>query len=148
MNVDWRNRFGRNWITSVRDQGPSQNCWAFATTALYEAMIRIEHLLWTRRSEGDLARGTGKQSWDLGNIGEGTIFVERYGLADPDCFPWSVPASLYTAMPHGANLVATPLSTTSDRSGRTMRIAPGAITSLTDVSKRSSGLTLSARWPY
>jgi len=142
MNVDWRNRFGRNWITSIRNQGGSQNCWAFATTALYEAMIRIEHYLWTRRSEGDLARGTGKQAWDLGNIGEGTIFVERYGLADPDCFPWSEAAALYTAVPHGANLKATPLSPTSDRSGRTMRIAAGATTSLTDPAQKKQWIDL------
>jgi hypothetical protein len=142
MNVDWRNRFGRNWITSVRNQGNSQNCWAFAATALYEAMIRIEHLLWARRSEGDLARGTGKQAWDLGNIGEGTIFVERYGLADPDCFPWSEWAALYTAKPHGANLTALPLSTTSDRSGRTMRIAPGATISITDVEQKKRWIDL------
>jgi len=142
MNVDWRNRFGRNWITSVRSQGGSQNCWAFATTALYEAMIRIEHYLWTRRSEGDLARGTGKQAWDLGNIGEGTIFVERYGLADPDCFPWSEAAALYTAVPHGANLKATPLSPTSDRSGRTMRIAAGATTSLADPAQKKQWIDL------
>jgi hypothetical protein len=88
MNVDWRNRWGRNWITSVRNQGGSQNCWAFGMTALYEAMIRIEHNLWAWRSEGDLARGTGKQAWDLGNFGEAAIFVDRYGLADPNCFPW------------------------------------------------------------
>lgn len=142
MSVDWRNRFGRNWITSVRDQGSSQNCWAFAATALYEAIIRIEHCLWTRRSEGDLARGTGKQAWDLGNIGEGTIFVERYGLADPDCFPWSESAALYTAKPHGANLSATPLSTTSDRSGRTMRIAAGATTSLSIPAQKKQWIDL------
>lgn len=142
MNVDWRNRFGRNWITSARHQGGSLNCWAFAATALYEAMIRIEHLLWTRRSEGDLARGTGKQAWDIGNIGEGTIFVERYGLADPDCFPWSESAALYTAKPHGASLSALPLSPTSDRSGRTMRIAAGAITSLTDPAQKKQWIDL------
>jgi len=142
MNVDWRNRFGRNWITSVRNQGGSQNCWAFATTALYEAMIRVEHLLWTRRSEGDLARGTGKQAWDLGNIGEGAIFVERYGLADPDCFPWSEAAALYTAKPHGASLTAMPMSTTSDRSGRSMRIAAGATTSLTDPGQKKQWMDL------
>ena len=45
MIVDWRNRFGRNWITTVRNQGGTVNCWAFATTGLYEAMIRIEHCL-------------------------------------------------------------------------------------------------------
>ncbi|MGW4056962.1 C1 family peptidase [Amycolatopsis sp. NPDC004747] len=142
MNVDWRNRFGRRWITSVRDQGGSNNCWAFASTALYEAMIRIEHVLWTRRSEGDLARGTGKQPWDLGNLGEASIFVERMGLADPDCFPWSPAAALYTAKPHGAALQAMPMSPTPDRSGRTMRINPAAVTALSDVMQKKSWIDL------
>jgi Papain family cysteine protease len=142
MNVDWRSRFGRGWITSVRNQGGSQNCWAFATTALHEAMIRIEHCLWTRRSEGDLARGTGKQSWDLGNIGEGTIFVERYGLADPDCFPWGEAASLYIAKPHGPALTARPLSPTPDRAGRTMRIAAGATVTITDPDQKREWIDL------
>jgi hypothetical protein len=142
MNVDWRSRFGRGWITSVRHQGGSQNCWAFAATALYEAMIRIEHCLWTRRSEGDLARGTGKQSWDLGNIGEGTIFVERYGLADPDCFPWGEAASLYIAKPHGPALTARPLSPTPDRAGRTMRMAAGATVTVSDPDQKREWIDL------
>lgn len=136
MNVDWRNRFGRNWITSVRDQNGTQNCWAFAATALYEAMVRIEHCLWTRRSEGDMVHGVGKQAWDTGNIGECTIFVERYGLADPDCFPWGESAALYTAREGGAALEATPLSPTPDRVGRTVRIAPGMATALTDPAQK------------
>jgi Papain family cysteine protease/FG-GAP-like repeat len=141
VNVDWRSRFGRLWIASVRDQGGSQNCWAFAITALYEAMIRIEHLLWTRRSEGDLARGAGKQMWDLGNLGEAIDFVERYGFADPDCFPWGVAASLYTSKP-GPAPQATPLSPTPDRAGRTMRIAVGTRTSLSDVAQKKQWIDL------
>ncbi|WP_327654346.1 C1 family peptidase [Streptomyces sp. NBC_00483] len=141
-NIDWRSRFGRGWITSVRDQGGSQNCWAFATIALYEAMIRIEHCLWARRSEGDLARGTGKQAWDLGNIGEGTIFVERYGLADPDCFPWGEAAAMYTAKPHAGDLRATPLSPTPDRAGRTMRIVAGANVTLTEPARKRQWIDL------
>ena len=140
--VDWRNRFGSNWITTVRDQGRPQNCWAFATTALYEAMIRIEHSLWNWRSEGDLARGTGKQPWDLGNIGEAIYFVEHYGLADPDCFPWSTAAALYTSKPHGAAMQALPLSPTPDRSGRTMRIAVNSSTTLTDVAQKKQWIDL------
>ncbi|MEV4550945.1 hypothetical protein [Nonomuraea wenchangensis] len=46
-------------------------------------------------------------------------------------FPWGEAAALYTAKPHGAGLSATPLSPTPDRTGRTMRIAAGATTTLT-----------------
>jgi hypothetical protein len=89
-----------------------------------------------------LARGTGKQAWDFGNIGEGTIFVERYGLADPDCFPWSEWAALYTSKEGGPQLSATPLATTSDRLGRTMRIAAGATTTATDPAQKKQWLDL------
>lgn len=137
MNVDWRNRGGRNFVTSVRNQGGAPNCWAFAMTALYESMIRIEHNLWTRRSEGDVARGAGKQAWDFGNEGDARTFVERYGLTDPDCFPWSEAVSLYTAKPHAAALSALPLSPTSDRLGRTMKIRPNThVTLSTDKQKK------------
>jgi hypothetical protein len=140
--VDWRNRFGSNWITSVRDQDGTQNCWAFAATALYEAMIRIEHCLWNARSEGDLARGTGKQPWDLGNLGEAVFFVEHYGLADPDCFPWSTAAALYTAKPHGADMRVLPLSPTPDRAGRSMRVAVGSSITLTDPAQQKQWIDL------
>jgi Papain family cysteine protease len=142
MNVDWRNRNGRSFVTSVRSQGSAPNCWAFAMTALYESMIRIEHNLWTRRSEGDVARGAGKQAWDWGNAGEAHIFVERYGLADPGCFPWSEAASLYTAKPHGSALSALPLSPTPDRAGRTMKIRPGTFVSLTTDKQKKDWLDL------
>jgi hypothetical protein len=141
-SVDWRNRFGSNWITSVRDQGPTENCWAFAVTALYEAMIRIEHCLWNWRSEGDVARGTGKQPWDIGNLGEAIFFVEHYGLADPDCFPWSTAAALYTSKPHGATMQPLPLAPTPDRVGRTMRIAVNSSTTLTDPAQQKQWIDL------
>jgi len=51
--VDWRNRYGRNWITRIRDQDPCEHCWIYAPTALIEAMVRIEHCVWCARSEGD-----------------------------------------------------------------------------------------------
>jgi hypothetical protein len=137
-SVDWRNRWGWNWISSTRNQAGAPNCWAFAATALYEAMVRIEHCVWCRRSEGDAARGAGKQAWDLGNVGEVSIFVERYGLADPDCFPWSTAASIYSAKPHGAALSALPLSPTPDRAGRTLRMPAGHLTALADVEQKKT----------
>ena len=38
---DWRNRHGKNWITSVKHQGNSGLCWAFAAVASTEAMINL-----------------------------------------------------------------------------------------------------------
>lgn len=142
MNVDWRNRWGWNWVTSARDQGGSVNCWAFAMTALYEAMVRIEHCVWCRRSEGDLARATGKQSWDFGNLGEASIAAERFGVADPDCFPWSEAAALYTAKPHGVDMSALPLSPTPDRRGRTVRIDANRHTSISNDAQKKQWIDL------
>jgi hypothetical protein len=111
-------------------------------TALYESMVRIEHGVWCRRSEGDLGRATGKQPWDLGNLGEASIAAERFGIADPDCLAWSEAAVLYTAKPHGAAMTAMPLSPTPDRAGRTVRIEPGRHQSATTVADKKSWLDL------
>jgi Papain family cysteine protease len=105
--VDWRNRWGTNFITSIRDQNPCQACWAFAGTALVEAMVRIEDGLWTRLSEGDVHRGVGKTCPDLGNIGEVSIFFANNGLCDPGSWPWSSSSAPYAPTP--------------DRNGRSVR---------------------------
>ncbi|KAK4224234.1 hypothetical protein QBC38DRAFT_398090, partial [Podospora fimiseda] len=55
--VDWRNRSRVNYITTAQNQGVCQSCWAFAVTALIETMVRIEHGIWTKRSEADVHDG-------------------------------------------------------------------------------------------
>ncbi|HYZ00693.1 MAG TPA: C1 family peptidase, partial [Candidatus Binatia bacterium] len=90
--VDWRARWGQNWITTVRDQNPCQSCWAFAGTALVEAMVRIEHATWTRLSEGDPRDGVGKGCGDLGNLGEVSTFFAANGICDPGSWPWHTEA--------------------------------------------------------
>jgi Papain family cysteine protease len=109
-SVDWRNRWGWPWITTVRDQNGCNACWAFTGTALVEAMTRIEHAVWTTRSEGDVHKGVGKVCADLGNLGEVFNFIGQNGLCDPECFPWTT-----------ANIPYTP---TPDRPGRTVKIGP------------------------
>ncbi|WKZ16788.1 MAG: C1 family peptidase [Candidatus Jettenia caeni] len=106
-SVDWRNRWGANWITSIRDQNGCNACWAFAGVALVEAMVRIEDAIWTRLSEGDVHRGIGAQCADYGNIGNVSNFFVNNGFADPGCFPWTTNNPPYTP--------------TQDRNGRTVR---------------------------
>ena len=106
-SVDWRSRWGQNWLTSTRDQNGCNACWAFTGVALVESMVRIEHAMWTRLSEGDPHRGVGKACPDLGNMGEVSTFFAANGLCDPGSWPWQ------TASP--------PYAPTPDRNGRSVR---------------------------
>ena len=99
-SLDWRNRWGQNWVTSTRDQNPCNACWAFAGTALVEAMVRIEHAMWTTLSEGDVHRGVGKSCPDLGNEGEVSDFFARNGICDPGSWPWRTDTPPYAPTPH------------------------------------------------
>lgn len=40
-HFDWRDRHGKNWITSVKDQGPSNQCTYFAAAGLAEALTGL-----------------------------------------------------------------------------------------------------------
>lgn len=105
--VDWRNRWGWPWVTTVRDQDGCNACWAFAATALVESMVRIEHAVWSHRSEGDMHKGMGAKCAHTGNSQTALTWVAAHGLADPACFAWSPADTAYTP--------------TSDRPGRTVR---------------------------
>jgi C1A family cysteine protease len=106
--VDWRNRWGWPWITTVQDQGACEACWAFCTTAVVESMARIEHFVWSKRSEGDVHDGMGSKCADGGSPSAAMDWITKNGICDPACYPWS-----------GAN---PPYKPTSDRSGRTVEI--------------------------
>jgi Papain family cysteine protease len=106
--LDWRDRFGRNWISTVRDQNPCGSCWAFAGTALVEAMLMIEHNYRARLSEGDLHDGIGLKCADGNNLGSVSKFLSVSGLADTGCWPY-----------HTDNA---PYAPTADRDGRSVRM--------------------------
>jgi len=53
-SVDWRNRFGWPWLTQIKDQGGCGSCYIFSGVGVLEAMLRIEHFVWSLRSEGDV----------------------------------------------------------------------------------------------
>ena len=76
-----------------------------------------------------MVHGVGKQSWDLGNVGEGLTFAEMHGLADPDCFPFGTAAAIYVGQ--DSNQSVTFLSPTPDRVGRTVRLPADSVTVLT-----------------
>ncbi len=72
-------------------------------------MTRIEHAVWSKRSEGDVHHGMGAKCANTGGATIALDWIKTNGIADPDCYPWS------TNDP--------PYITTLDRSGRTVKIA-------------------------
>ncbi len=89
---DWRDKDGKNWVTSVGDQGACGSCVAFATVATIECQARIQY---------------NKTSWDL-NLSESDLFfcgagrkcqegwmpsfaldyAKNEGISDEGCFPY------------------------------------------------------------
>jgi C1A family cysteine protease len=121
LAVDWRNRSGLNYITTAQDQGSCNSCWAFAATALIESMVRIEHGVWSKRSEADVHDGVGAACESVGNAeetlawvaGQGVMFVNDTDATPPGIADW--PCDPYEATLHGYEHCA-------DRSGRATHI--------------------------
>lgn len=106
--VDWRSRFGWPWITKVKDQGPCESCWVFSAVGVVEAMTRIEHAVWSLRSEGDVHDGLGAACATTGWPTEAFDWMKKNGVADPGCWAYET-----------QNL---PYKPTPDRSGRTVKL--------------------------
>jgi C1A family cysteine protease len=121
LSVDWRNRSGLNYISTAQDQGSCNSCWAFAATALIESMVRIEHGLWSKRSEADVHDGVGAACESVGNAeetlawvaGQGVMFVNETDAVPPGIADW--PCDPYEATLHGYEHCP-------DRSGRATHI--------------------------
>jgi C1A family cysteine protease len=107
-SVDWRSRWGWPWITTVQDQDGCEACWAFCATCVVESMTRIEHFMWSKRSEGDVHDGIGAKCANTGDPAAALNWITSHGICDPACYPWS-----------NANPAYKP---TSDRDGRTVKI--------------------------
>ena len=104
--VDWRNR-GWPWLCTVQDQ-VGENCWAMAAAALVETMVRIEHGVWSKRSEGDVHDGMGSPCGNGGSAQAALDWIKQHGITDLDN---------YTSQ------CMLPYQTAADRSGRIVKIS-------------------------
>lgn len=98
LEWDWRNRHGKNWLTSVKDQGICGSCWAFATIGAVEAYANLYYnsILNLDLSEQELLSCNNENHGCSGGfvdkaldyiIGSGIIDEESflYSESDGDC---------------------------------------------------------------
>jgi C1A family cysteine protease len=87
---DWRNRHGKNWITSVKFQGLCGSCWAHAAVGVLEAYINLYYnmLLNYDLSEEEII--------SCSNFGCGGGFeqfafdyIAQSGIVDENCFQYT-----------------------------------------------------------
>jgi len=87
LQVDWRNRKGRNNVTPVTDQGGCGSCVSFGVTATLESMVLIEHNLSLDLSEAELlfcGGGSCGGWWPDAAV----TYVKNNGVAFESCFPY------------------------------------------------------------
>jgi len=85
--VDWRNRFGKNAVTPIKDQGGCGSCVAFGTIATLESMVLIERNIALDLSEAELlfCGGGGCGGWWPDAA---VTYLQNRGVAHESCFPY------------------------------------------------------------
>lgn len=88
---DWRNRHGRNWMTTVRSQGSCGACWAFSPIGTFEPYINLYYnrLINYDLSEQEVLSCSGAGTCNGGYIGSAFNYIKTYGVIPEDCFIYS-----------------------------------------------------------
>ncbi|MDR2690728.1 MAG: C1 family peptidase [Dysgonamonadaceae bacterium] len=86
---DWRNRHGRNWNTSVKNQNPCGTCWAYGAIGAVEGLV---NLYYNRKIDLDLSEQqiiscTGSTCNSGGWSGTALDYIITNGVVNETCFP-------------------------------------------------------------
>ena len=99
-NFDWRDRHGKDWITSVKQQHRN-TCWDFATVATIESNFNIyfnqvfEDTVTNNLSEQELVSCLDNDHQTIhdryyygGYVMYALDYIQRKGIVREECFPW------------------------------------------------------------
>lgn len=87
---DWRNRHGKNWMTSVKNQGSCGACWAFSAIGTVEAYANLYYnkLIGLNLSEEELISCSGSGCGG-GSASTGLSYIKNNGIVSESCFPYT-----------------------------------------------------------
>lgn len=88
---DWRNRHGKDWMTSIKDQGACGSCWAFAAIGATEAQVNLYYNqpLNVDLSEQMLLSCAGAGTCSGGFPSLALDYVKNNGVIDEAAFPYA-----------------------------------------------------------
>ncbi|MCK5055302.1 MAG: hypothetical protein KAT34_01495 [Candidatus Aminicenantes bacterium] len=91
-NLDWRDKNGKNWLSSIKDQASCGSCFVFGPTAVVESLYKIE------TNQPDIQPDFSEQHLlSCANAGNCTIggwapavlnYIEVIGFSSETCFPY------------------------------------------------------------
>lgn len=96
-SFDWRNRHGKNWMTSVKNQKVPYNestgnggCWAFGSLAALESRVGLYYnrLLNLDLSEQELGSCAAGSLHTGGNATQAYSYIQNNGISSESCFPF------------------------------------------------------------
>ncbi len=95
--LDWRNRFGHNWMSNIRNQGSCGSCYAMALATVAESRIRIAHKD-PKRYRISPQHAVSCSVYNQGCDGGFPFLVgkhmEHFGAVSEKCFPYAASDSL------------------------------------------------------
>ena len=85
---DWRNRHGKNWLTSVKNQSTCGSCWAFAAVGVIEAYFNLYYNRPVNYdlSEQEIISCNGVYGCGNGDPGAALQYVKNNGVVKESCF--------------------------------------------------------------
>jgi C1A family cysteine protease len=100
---DWRNRHGKNWMTSVKNQNPCNSCWIFAAIGSLEAYINLyynqitsytnsdnEQILGYNLSEQEIMSCIDNNSCNsYGTPAKALKYIKENGVVNEECFHYA-----------------------------------------------------------
>jgi hypothetical protein len=94
-SFDWRNRHGKNWMTSVKNQWPCNSCCVFSAIGATEAMFNIYYNnadidldLSEQHISSCCTTGCGNCTYGCAYISNALNFIRNNGVVKEGCFPF------------------------------------------------------------